>query len=591
VARSLAAAASPIDSEQRQIVAWYEDLLERTTPPLGLAWEPVKIGPTWQWTESGWLLPARTLGWGVLAWCGTWLQDGKGHPWQFTPEQARFILWFYALDESGDFLYHSAVLQRLKGWGKDPLLACLSAASCFADVSFGHWDGDRPIGREEPNAYVQLVAVSLDQAKRNTMTLFPSLISPEARRQYGIQVGKEDVWGLGDTRHIQAVASSVMAIEGPRPTLVGRNETQNWNASNGGHDLAGAIEGNVAKSPGAAARILDVCNAYRPGEDSVAERTREGWEATQGDDPRALDYGLLYDSLEAPPEAPLSPQDAPDVVRSIAGDASWLDTRPNGRIVKSILNPSNSASESRRKWYNQITATEDAWLTPQEFDACKAGDDVEPVEPGQRMFLFFDGSKSDDATAVIGCRESDGHVFTVGVWQKPPRARKEWTVDRDIVDRRVRDWLDEHDVIGLWADPSDARDDETGERFWEPILDGWAKDYGDSFELPAVKSGPRKHAVIWDMRNPANVQTFTEHAERFTSDVTDRRLTHDGGALLVQHVRNARRRPGKYGVSLGKEHRESPRKIDAAVCAVGARMMRHIAAQSDTKKKRSGRVW
>src|SRR5690606_16313611 len=116
----------------------------------------------------------------------------------------------------------------------------------------------------------------------------------------------------------QAVASSVMAIEGPRPTLVGRNETQNWNASNGGHDLAGAIEGNVAKSPGAAARILDVCNAYRPGEDSVAERTREGWEATQGDDARAMDYGLLYDSLEAPPEAPLTADAAPDVVRSIA---------------------------------------------------------------------------------------------------------------------------------------------------------------------------------------------------------------------------------------------------------------------------------
>ena len=144
--------------------------------------------------------------------------------------------------------------------------------------------------------------------------------------------------------------------------------------------------------------------------------------------------------------------------------------------------------------------------------ACKAGEAVEVLQPGQRIFLFFDGSKSDDATAVIGCRESDGHVFTVGVWQKPPRSRKEWTVDRDAVDRRVRDWLDEHKVVGLWGDPSDARDDETGERFWEPILDGWAKDYGASFELHAVKSGPRKHAVIWDMRNPANVQTFTEHA-------------------------------------------------------------------------------
>lgn len=587
MARSLAAVA-PVDSEQREIIGWYEDLLESTAPPTGLAWEPVKIGPTWQYTETGWLLPAATLGWGVLAWCGMWLQDGKGRPWQFTAEQARFILWFYALDTNGDFLYHSAVLQRLKGWGKDPLLACLSAASAFGEVSFDHWEGDRPVGREEPNAYIQLVAVSLDQAKRNTMTLFPSLISAEARRYYGIQVGKEDVWGLADTRHIQAVASSVMAIEGPRPTLVGRNETQNWNASNGGHDLAAAIEGNVAKSEGGVARILDVCNAYRPGEDSVAERTREGWEATQGEDARAREYGLLYDSLEAPPEAPLTVEDAPEVVRSIAGDATWLDTRPNGRIIKSILNPSNSASESRRKWYNQITATEDAWLTPQEFDACV--DRTRVVAPGERIYVFGDGSKSDDATALVGCCESDGHVFTIGVWQRPPRTEA-WLVDRYAVDRRFREVVEKYTVLGVWFDPSDARDDETGERYWEPILDGWARDFGHKFTLPAVKTGPRKHAVVWDMRLPAHVQQFTDHAERFTSDVADRRLTHDGAALLVQHVRNARRRPNKWGVSLGKEHRESPRKIDAAVCAVGARMMRHVAAQLETKKPGTGRVW
>lgn len=581
-------AAAPANSEERQIVDWYVDLLDRTPPPTGLAWEPVRIGPTWQWGESGWHLPHASLGWGMLSWCGIWLRDGKGQPWQFTAEQARFLLWFYALDEQGDFLYHSAVLQRLKGWGKDPLLACASAAACFGEVSFDRWEGDRPIGREEPNAYVQLVAVSLDQAKRNTMTLFPSLFSPEARRHYGIQVGKEDVWGLGDTRHIQAVASSVMAIEGPRPTLVGRNETQNWNASNGGHDLAGAIEGNVAKSPGAAARILDVCNAYRPGEDSVAERTREGWEATQGADARAMDFGLLYDSLEAPPEAPLTAEDAPDVVRSIAGDASWLDVRPNGRIIKSILNPSNPASESRRKWYNQITATEDAWLDPQEFEACK--DKARELLDGERVFLFGDGSKSDDATAVVGCCESDGHVFTVGVWQRPPR-RADWVVDRGEVDRRVREAVARFDVLGVWFDPSDARDDETGERFWEPILDEWARDFGPDLALQAVKSGPGRHAVIWDMRNPSNVKAFTEHAERFTSDVAERRMTHDGAALLVQHARNARRAVGKFGISLRKEHRESARKIDAAVCAVGARMMRHVFAQSDTKLKRSGKVW
>src|SRR5690606_18828636 len=118
-------------------------------------------GPTWQWSpESGWLLPERTLGWDLLAWTGMWLRGSRG-PWAWTPEQARFLLWFYALDAAGDFEDHSAVLQRLKGWGKDPLAAGVSVAECFAPVRFGGWDanGD-PIGREEPNAWVQVTAVS-----------------------------------------------------------------------------------------------------------------------------------------------------------------------------------------------------------------------------------------------------------------------------------------------------------------------------------------------------------------------------------------------------------------------------------------------
>lgn len=587
VARSKSAAVVTADDEFTEIIEWYADMLERTAPPVDLVWEPVKIGPTWRW-DNGWDLPRLSLGWRVLGWCGKWLRDKKGNPWQFTPEQTRFILWYFALDESGDFLYHSAVLQRLKGWGKDPVAACLAIAACFAEVSFDHWDGDKPIGREESNAWIQIVAVSQEQTK-NTMKLFPSLIPPETRLRYGIQIGKVNVYGLGDTRQIEAVTASPLAIEGGRPTLIVRSETQFWLTSNGGHDMAGAIEGNAAKSEDGAARMLDICNAYRPGEDSVGERVREAWEATQGEDARAMDFGLLYDSLEAPPDAPLSSEAAPDVVASIAGDSTWLDTKPNGRIVKSIINTANPASESRRKWYNQITATEDAWLTPQEFDLIAK---KRVVEPGERIFLFGDGSKSDDATAVIGCCLSDGYVFTLGVWQRPPRV-DDWIVPKLDVDRRVRDAVEMWNVVGIWFDPSDARDDETGERFWEPVLDSWHEDFGNSLELWAVDKGDFRHSVIWDMRNKRNLGTFTEHAERFVTDVVNESFAHDGTERLRQHVRNARRRPNAFGVGLGKEHRESARKVDAAVCAVGARMMLrlfHARAKSE-EAPRSGEVW
>src|SRR5690606_25594026 len=127
-----------------------------------LQWEPIKIGPTWQW-DNGWVLPEARLGWGFLAWTGYWLTGNGGTPWDWTPEQTRFLLWYYAVDTHGDFLYHSARLQRLKGWGKDPLAAGISAGSLHAPVVFDHWEGDRAVGRDEPDAWTQILAVNLKQ--------------------------------------------------------------------------------------------------------------------------------------------------------------------------------------------------------------------------------------------------------------------------------------------------------------------------------------------------------------------------------------------------------------------------------------------
>jgi hypothetical protein len=70
-------------------------------------------------------------------------------------------------------------------------------------------------------------------------------------------------------------------------------------------------------------------------------------------------------------------------------------------------------------------------------------------------------------------------------------------------------------------------------------------------------------------------------------------VTHDGDARLRIHVHNARRRPNKWGVSLGKVNRDSRKLVDLAVCMVGARMGRRLALNSGitSKRKRSGCVW
>jgi hypothetical protein len=585
--RSRQDANQALESDYAEIEQWYRDQISRKAAPIDLPWNPVYLGPTWQRTDAGWLLPEFSLGWRVLAWCGRWLVDKNGEPWTFTMEQARFVLWFYAVDPDGHWLSDSAVFQRLKGHGKDPLAACLSAAACFAPVTFDHFDGATPVGREESSAWVQVVAVSQEQTK-NTMRLFPSLIPPATRDYYGVQVGKLNVYGMGDTRQIEAVTSSPLAIEGGRPTLVIRNETQNWNQSNGGHDMAGAIEGNVAKSQNAAARILDICNAYRPGEDSVAERVRDAWEATQGPDADMPEFGLMYDSVEAPPEAPLTAEAAASVVESIRGDSVWLSTK---RIVNSILNGSNSASESRRKWYNQITATEDARFDPLKLAQCKVKD---KLQPGDEIVMFGDGSKSDDATGLVACRVSDGLVQVLHV-QQPTKGTK---VSRPAMTLAVERAFQQYKVIAFWFDPSHAIDEEAtdgDERFWHPTVDDWALIYGRRLKYWAVQSGPMRHAVIWDMALPSHVQGFTAAVEQLDSDIESLSFRYSESTVLKRHMENARRAPNRFGVSMQKNHRESKQKIDLAVCVAGARMLwrHHLIAKLATKAKGapgSGRV-
>lgn len=574
--------------EATEIKRWYRQELADTLPPIGQKWEPVRIGPTWQHDGTAWSLPERSLGWEGLAFAGQHLTH-KGKPWKYTMEQARFLLWFYAVDESGQFDYHSGVLQRLKGWGKDPFAAALSASVLVGNLEFDHWGDDgQPVGRQVTDSWVQIAAVSLDQTK-NSMKVFPGLIPAETRRLFGIQIGKQNVWARGDAAQIEAVTASPLAIEGGRPKLIVRGETQNWNGSNGGHDMAGAMEGNAAKAEiDTPARILDICNAYRPGEDSVGQRQREAWESTQGDEATNREFGLLYDSLEAPPKAPLNAAEAAEVVEAVRGDSIWLDA--GGRILKSILNPANPVSESRRKWYNQIVAAEDAWTEPAEFDPL--ADPSLVVEPGEEVVLFLDCAKSDDATALMGCRISDGHVFTIGMWQRPPGKRGDgWIVPRSKVDATVREQIDKYRVVGFFGDPAHARDDETMDRFWDPLFSEWDLLMRRKVKVWASgsKSGKDSHSVMFDMSARDNARRFAEAAAFTLEEIKSASFTHDGDARLRKHVLNARRYPVQGYVSIAKEHRESRNKVDLAVAMIGARMVRRLVLSSS--KKGGGRAW
>src|SRR5690606_33041024 len=109
-----------------------------------------------------------------------------------------------------------------------------------------------------------------------------------------------------------------------------------------------------------------------------------------------------------------------------------------------------------------------------------------------------------------------------------------------------------------------------------------------------VSVGREPQQNAWDMRS--HTQEFTLACELTETEIKERRFTHDGDSRTARHVANARRRPNRYGVSIGKESPDSPRKIDAAVCVIGARMVRRLVLASPRyknrkQKQRTGRVY
>ncbi len=500
----------------------------------------VRIGP------EG--LPARTLGWEVLGWTAEYLlqPDGPraGEPWRFTDEQARSVLWWYAIDAEGRFVYRSGVLRRMKGWGKDPVGAALCCVEFVGPCRFAGWREDgEPAAVPHEAAWVQTAAVARDQT-RNTMTLFPAMLSARAIEEYGIDLGKEIIYAHQGRCRIEAVTSSPRALEGGRATFVLKNETQHWLRNNEGHAMAEVIARNAAKSRDGSARVLAITNAHRLGEDSDAEHDWEAW--------RAIERGeaapeLLYDSLEAPADTDLADEESLRAgLEAARGDSVWV---PVERLVGEVRDPRADANQSRRFYLNQIRADRDGWISQAEWQHCE--EQRETPAAAEAITLGFDGSRFRDATALVATHIESGYQWVLGLWQRGETDGEEWEVPAAEVSAVVAEALERWEVWRLYADPY----------WWEETIARWAGRYGE------------QRVVVWP--TAGRVATVAKAIKAFETAVRTSELTHEPSVVLAQHVANAVKRPtgirdedGERLYTIAKEHRGSARKIDAAMAAI-----------------------
>lgn len=528
-------------------------------------------------------IPALTLGWEAARWASKFLRQPNGpragQRWEFTDSQLRFLLWWYALDEDGQWLYGHGVRRLAKGSGKTPTAALVGLVELCAPVRLRDFDSRAPggcVGRPVAMPLVQIAATAESQTA-NTMRMVRAF-APKGSRvvtEHGLDPGKTRYYRAPEGT-LEVITSSVSAAEGAEASFVVADQTELWVPANQGPDLASTLQDNLAKS---GARMLETPNAWRPGTGSVAEDTWTAWVAQEEGRVREGAQRILYDARMAPPDTDLA--DEQSLLRGldhVYGDCWWVSRR---QIIGRIWDLKARVDESKRKYFNWPTAALDAWTTQQLWAALT--DATRVVVDGEEIVLFFDGSRSRDATGLVGCCLSDGHLFVVGAWEPDPSHDTESVVPVSEVDAAVERAFDRFQVAGFFADVME----------WEGFSKvTWPQRYADRLRIHAVPSGKDPQPIAWDMRT--HTYDFTMSAELTETEIREAMFTHDGDPRMSRHVVNARRKPNRFGVSIGKETPDSPDKVDLAVCVIGARMVRRLVLAADPKsttRQRTGKVW
>lgn len=574
--------------------------------------------PPWPWADLDFSQPSatvatqaiegvangapRTLGWHAIAWAEGWdgfpdmpegwtgLVQPNGPrarlTFRFTQRQRQFLLWYYAFDEDALWVYDSAARRQPKGSGKSPFAGVHALIEFLGPIRLARFDDRAPggcRGREVDMPLVQIVATTESQT-HNTMRYvraFAPKGSPVADF-YNLDPGKT-VYYAPPEKTLQVVTSSSTAAEGAEASFVVKDELEHWVPSKGGPELSATLDDNLAKS---GARSLGTCNAWVPGKGSVAEIDYEAWVLQQEGRTRG-ETKMLYDCIL--PEPGVDMADASSLkpaLERLYGDCDWKKphepdpdapndlravpgSKPDVRFVmRRIWDPKARPDDSERKYLNRPVASEDSWTKKELWQLLF--DPERTVAEGEEITLGFDGSKSHDATALIGCCMSDGHVFTLGTWE-PLLGQTTGHVNVNDVDRMVQFAFDHYNPVGFFGDVVE----------WESFVKiEWRQRYQNRLKVWAV-GGKDPQPIAWDMRNVT--KEFTLATELTLAEIRDGGFTHDGNAVLGRHVTNAVNSPNRWGMSISKETRMSAHKIDACVAMIIARHVRRLVLAEQAK--------
>jgi hypothetical protein len=514
--------------------------------------------------------------------------DLKGRPYRLDDDKRAFIYRMYEVfpkghPRAGKRRFKRCVLSLRKGTAKTELAGAIAFAELHPEGPV-RTDGWRrqgslwvPVGRPVADPYIPMVAYTEEQTEDLAYAaLYVMCELGEDSDQFDIgldRIIRLDARGKADGKAV-ALATSPDSRDGARTSFQHVDEPHRFVLPRHIRAHETMLQ-NIPKRPIADPWTLETSTTYTPGEGSVLEAAHEtADEIAKG---KISDPTYFFFHREATPRTD-EDLDDPEQLRAAIREASgpavarWEDFEGQ---VESIATLYQQAKRRGNSWY-----FERVWLNRrrqsgrQAFDVNRWKDlarvgfvipDRDPVTVG------FDGSRWRDSTGLV-VTGLDGFQHAFRIWEHD--GTDDWEVDEGEVDAAVDEIFRRWDVARFYGDPAQG---------WDNGLARWA-----------AKHGPKRVAMFYtDSRNERRTGTMFR---AYYSAIRAGDLSHDGDKVFERHIGAANKRQltavdedGTPLWTIEKERRDSPFKIDYAMCGGLSWQARLDALAAGHMKRRAPR--
>jgi len=512
---------------------------------------------------------SRSLGWLATAWMEALIIHGPGDiqgtsmdpnvpgSIPLSDELTTLTVDCYALDAKGRRLYDAAFYSRPKGADKSGQAARFALFEAMGPCRFKGWakggevyefmdfryvyEPGEAMGTEVTYPFIRVLATEEGQAGNVYDNIYFNLKEgplSEVFRQKD-DVGLTRVFLPGeDGGEIRPSTASSSAKDGGKETWTDFDETHLYILPEL-RRMYDTVRRNMLKRKIAEPWAFESSTMYAPGQNSIAERSHDLAKAIRAG--KIRNPRFLFDHRQAPENTDWGdPESILAGLQEAYGDAtSYMDLE---KMVDYVLEPGTDRQDSMRFFGNVATSQAGA-----AFDIAswrKNRGSGEPPPAGSLITLGFDGSLSDDATALIGTDVVTGKQWPVGIWESQG---DDWEIDKAEVMGVVEEVFRTYQVWRMLCDPSK----------WESQLSEWAGAHGDKVVISYPTTLARRMAAT---------------LKAYAGAIVAGEVTNNGDPVQERHVGNAIKAPLNYtdddGMSLwliSKKFKGSPDKIDAAM--------------------------